>query len=331
MQDIANDLQAKLNIHCDEFILDIPANYGSGTITGINLGNGLGYIHYNCTFLQDFEIKFTNKEVHPLKFIYCAQGTVCHRFQHESELRYILKYKSCIVASTIGEGHILMFRGSMPNIINSIEVDRSVFSKTNKCSIELCQNKLLKAAFLDVKGNLKFFSIGDYSLLMTEQFQKMDDLSRGTFSHLLFAHGICYQILGIQLELENAASQSILTIHLRKREIEQIKAAATFLKENLSDFTNIENLCKKIGINGNKLQYGFKLMYHHTINQYIQNLRLHQAADLLKDSENSIANVVAMIGLESKSYFSLIFRRRYGISPTQYRQEMKDNTTTLDF
>jgi AraC family transcriptional regulator of arabinose operon len=53
--------------------------------------------------------------------------------------------------------------------------------------------------------------------------------------------------------------------------------------------------------------------------QYLTNLRLQHARELLNNHYLSISDVSGMVGYESQLYFSRIFRKYMGISPSEYR------------
>ena len=61
-------------------------------------------------------------------------------------------------------------------------------------------------------------------------------------------------------------------------------------------------------------------MFSTTLNEYVTDTRLEQARILLQNDEYNVNAVVAAIGLESSSYFSKIFKKKYGITPKQYKK-----------
>ena len=55
--------------------------------------------------------------------------------------------------------------------------------------------------------------------------------------------------------------------------------------------------------------------------QYITAIRINTARELLKNTDYSIQEVSALSGYDNPLYFSRIFRRHTGYSPSRYRQE----------
>ena len=50
-------------------------------------------------------------------------------------------------------------------------------------------------------------------------------------------------------------------------------------------------------------------------------LRINAAKELLADPFRSAAEVASMVGYEDASYFARAFKKRTGMTPTQYRKE----------
>jgi len=54
--------------------------------------------------------------------------------------------------------------------------------------------------------------------------------------------------------------------------------------------------------------------------QYITSLRIAAAKGYLENSDKSIAEIAAAVGYENALYFSRIFKKRTGMTPSEYKQ-----------
>jgi transcriptional regulator GlxA family with amidase domain len=61
-----------------------------------------------------------------------------------------------------------------------------------------------------------------------------------------------------------------------------------------------------------------------TTQHYVQNLRLEQARHLLQTTQMSVSEIGYRCGFEDATSFSRAFKRSFGQSPTQYKNEPKN-------
>ena len=57
-----------------------------------------------------------------------------------------------------------------------------------------------------------------------------------------------------------------------------------------------------------------------TVNDYIKEYRLKRALTMLTSEDKNVSEVVYALGLSSRSYFSKIFKEKYGIPPSSLRK-----------
>jgi two-component system response regulator YesN len=65
----------------------------------------------------------------------------------------------------------------------------------------------------------------------------------------------------------------------------------------------------------------FKNETGRTLNQYITEFRMARAKDLLDDPRNKIVEVAGQVGYNDSNYFSKTFRKAFGMSPSEYREQ----------
>lgn len=82
-------------------------------------------------------------------------------------------------------------------------------------------------------------------------------------------------------------------------------------------------MAKEAGTNVNILQESFKYVYNLTVNRYMQHQKLEMTKEMLLNSENNISEIVVAIGLNHRSYFSKIFKEKYGVNPKYFVKSRK--------
>lgn len=319
IRDLAEAFNTNYDHTCGEYFLTIPPDIGKGFIKGMNFKDGLGLIYYDCTFLEDIELHFIVNHVHPLKFLYCLEGSISHRFENENLTHTIDQYQNAVVSSSRYNGHVLHFKKDVHNYISSVEISRKEFKNKMECELG-SMGKQLQDLFHDVEAKSSFYYDGFYSFKIADLIADTQTFVHEDFLRKIYLEGVVYHILAEQiLQYQDDSKDEGNRILLRRSEIKLIEKAATLIENELSDLETIDIIASKIGLNVNKLQEGFKILHKMTVNQYIQKLRFTLAKNLLLNTELSMSEITDRIGLSSKSYFSKIFKEHYNITPSEFR------------
>jgi AraC-like DNA-binding protein len=85
----------------------------------------------------------------------------------------------------------------------------------------------------------------------------------------------------------------------------------------------IEELARRCLMNPTTLKAVFKAVYGDSLASHMKEHRLEKAAALLRQGDQSIAEIAAAVGYDSPSRFSAAFRERYHMLPTEYRRQLK--------
>lgn len=81
---------------------------------------------------------------------------------------------------------------------------------------------------------------------------------------------------------------------------------------------DVSLICKEAGISRSHLHRKMKEMTGLTVHDFIQNIRMEQAARLLTEQKINITQVAYAVGYSSQPSFSAAFRKHFGVSPTEY-------------
>ena len=80
----------------------------------------------------------------------------------------------------------------------------------------------------------------------------------------------------------------------------------------------VEMLSKEIGLSRVQLHRRMKEITGISTGEFIRNIRLKKAAELLSEKKVNVSQVAYMVGFSSHTHFSTAFRKFYGVSPTEY-------------
>ena len=94
------------------------------------------------------------------------------------------------------------------------------------------------------------------------------------------------------------------------------------INEHLTDpALNVEMLAANVGMSRVHMHRKLKELTNQSARDFIRNIRLKQAATLLREKNLTISEVAYATGFSNLSHFSNSFREFYGISPTEYKEQ----------
>ncbi len=99
----------------------------------------------------------------------------------------------------------------------------------------------------------------------------------------------------------------------------------SFLRTHYAESVSIQRLADVLGISRTTLMCRFKKEMGVSPSEYLMQLRLEAARELLSMGFLSVDEVAASCGLRDKSYLSRLFKKRYGITPGAYRKQNEEN------
>lgn len=322
VNEIISDLSESFNVPIlnggGVIAIEIPKALGRGFIRGINFDSGIGIMSFYCKFNQDISIHFTVDAVHPLKFIFCSEGQVGHTFQDCEDFHTIETYQNIIVSNRGHNGHVLHFKENVQTHVSSLEIIRSKFSQHSNYNFQDLDPGLIEL-FNNAVSEKPFFYQGHYSIKSADLMDEMLSRKYRGFLRAIFLEGKSLEMLVIQIsQYHDDQSGGKWPKILRKSDIKKVDYVTSRILANLGCNFSVESLAKEAGTNINKLQEGFKHEYNLTVNKYMQTKKLEAAKEMLMTSDKNISEIVTAIGLNNRSYFSKIFKEKYGVNPNYF-------------
>lgn len=93
---------------------------------------------------------------------------------------------------------------------------------------------------------------------------------------------------------------------------------------------NIEFISQKLGISRASLYNRLKALTDMGANEYVNKLRIEKAMELLRKNELNITEIAEYTGFSTSRYFSTIFKKYTGITPTQYKESPESFHNSLN-
>ena len=85
----------------------------------------------------------------------------------------------------------------------------------------------------------------------------------------------------------------------------------------------LENIAENVYLSPNYLSSLFKKKMGKTISQYITDVRVQHAKELLRDRSMKLYDVAIKTGYKDANYFTKIFKKAVGVTPSEYREKYK--------
>ena len=105
------------------------------------------------------------------------------------------------------------------------------------------------------------------------------------------------------------------------------KKALKVVEENISNEQfDVQFFCSELGVSRTMLFTKVKAWTNFTPNEFIHEIRMKRAAQLLEQTTMNISQVSYKVGFNNPKYFSKCFQKKYGETPTQYMNRFSDGT-----
>lgn len=125
--------------------------------------------------------------------------------------------------------------------------------------------------------------------------------------------------LNLATDINQKIQDRIKSKHFRV--IEQVK---NIIKSKFSDPSlSLNNVATELHISMNYLSSLFKKETGQSFTQYLTNFRIDKAKELLKTTDLKTYEIAYEVGYDDPQYFSTVFKKIVGVSPSEYREMIK--------
>ncbi|WP_054743289.1 AraC family transcriptional regulator [Cellulosilyticum ruminicola] len=110
------------------------------------------------------------------------------------------------------------------------------------------------------------------------------------------------------------------TNSVKSTDVMSMARAIAYMESSYTEDIHLEALAKLAGFSTRHFSRRFYEIKSTTPMHYIQMLRLEKAANYLKTSDLSISDIALTCGFSDSNYFSRLFKKHYGLSPSHFYQ-----------
>ncbi|MCW2119987.1 AraC family transcriptional regulator [Flavobacterium sp. 7A] len=316
-QDIKLQLGGKLVANSKEYRLEIDNEVAKGTISGICVESAISYLEFDIVFHHDLSVVHQPDQSGFIHFGYCSKGQIIQNLGTSSKRTVLGQFQTGIYSSSIKKSSFLGFEKKENIKVSIITVDVLSVSDTEFRS-------QLRKTFFNKPESTDFLYIGSLNLKIFDKIQYLSTISQNGLVRSLLTNSTIYHILALEIEQHkmDLLNSEIAANQLTQSEMEAVKVLSDYISNNPEMPYSLKYLTKKSGLSPLKLQEGFKILHNRTVTDYIRNVRVEVAENLIRTSELNISEIVYTVGLTSRSYFSKIFKAKYNCCPKHYQNNL---------
>lgn len=105
--------------------------------------------------------------------------------------------------------------------------------------------------------------------------------------------------------------------------------AIHYMQAHFGEHITLDDIAEKVQLSPSFFHVVFKNICHKTPHQYLLELRLTAAKDLLIHSDLALTAIAETCGFDSQVYFNYIIKKELGVTPKKYRDSLRNKNYTL--
>ncbi|MGB6151893.1 MAG: AraC family transcriptional regulator [Pricia sp.] len=232
-----------------------------------------------------------NKEG-PVYFSYNVKGHFLHRFSDEDTFSDILQNQHLIVVGSTDAGAEIVYPPDTKLEIAVIAIDMATLGTVDVRNAKRIYSKVKEIFTLDHKDH-PFRHLGSID---TDTKKYASLVCRNNDTDLigeLLTEGAVLNMFASQVQAYLRDSIKIGSVPvLRNSELARISSLRDYVMENLDQHLSVSGLSQKLDMSRKKLQVGVRHLYGNSVGQYVTNLRMGQAKQLMNTTSLAVRKLV---------------------------------------
>ena len=225
-------------------------------------------------------------------------------------------FKGSKKATVVEKGNMVLFRPKEPQVYYYYAKDKTEVYWVHFTGWKVEQ--YLDSYELPKKENVFFTGVSpDYPWIYNQIIRELQ-VQRVNYEDVikLFMHHIFLTISRYIKEGKQAKNETI----------SDIERAVHYFNENYNKPISIEQYAQEHLMSVNWFIHSFKEVMNVPPMQYIVSLRIAAAKGYLENSDKNINEISNIVGYENALYFSRLFKKYTGMTPTEYKKRSKTAT-----
>lgn len=184
---------------------------------------------------------------------------------------------------------------------------------------------------IDIIGEKEFDVICADYLHFTKESQQiirgmydeiLEEYTKNAPQSQLLLLGMVYKLFFYMYENHIPSESDAQTLHIKKFD-DRIQDALIYIEEHLEYGSSIDDTAAHVSLSASHFSRLFKTVTGASYTDYLTDVRLQHAQILLATSNLSINEISVRIGLNNGNYLCTLFKKRLGISPSEYKRNIR--------
>ncbi|MCM3767804.1 response regulator [Neobacillus niacini] len=122
-----------------------------------------------------------------------------------------------------------------------------------------------------------------------------------------------------KLQRERVPGETDWQLHSDHRKMQKVKS---FIEDHFTKTISLEDAAEYVDISPYYLSKLFKEQFSINFIDYVTQLRVERAKELMKNPDRSLKEICYDVGYKDPNYFSRVFKKITGFSPSEYRSRV---------
>lgn len=300
-----------------ETVLQLSSCIGEGYLRKISLRPGLDMMVESLMFNERLVLQTEyTKQSSKFEISFYVSGGDIALIQGQSQ-NIEFSPGQCGLGFPFGSKGVMEYSAGQKNVFITLYLELQVLSDLVNDHLKILPEQLQQI----VLGRSQSFYFRPYPVMPTMKLaaeQILNCCYEGEIKRL-YLEGKAIEIVALHLQqLLSDTQETKKYPTLSVDDIERIHQAKEILLQNFLEPLSLSELARQIGFNDFKLKWGFRKVFGTTVFGYLNDYRLSKAKHLIAQDDLSISEIANAVGFTNHSYFSAIFKRKYGINPRAY-------------
>lgn len=300
-----------------QFHTEVNKNNVKLNIESYQFNNNFDFTTAKGDVYKPIELEINEKTNNYLRFIIVKNGSIIHTMS--SSIRYRLNSSFSTITGIKGK-NIQKITLPTQNDLEVFILQINTFNYAIDLNSDFFRNT--KNNSLNIENEVLDFFIyqSNYGYTISETLKEITHHNKTDLTKRFYLESKTLELLWLLTEQYNREKKyGYDDDEFKKIDLETIKKAKEFIHSNFNKDITLNMLAREIGTNETKLKVGFKKIYGKTFTEILRNERLNKAKILLQENQYAIKEIAIMCGYKSTSMFTVRFKERFEVSPSEFK------------